>query len=67
MFKSVLLISSSSLFHSVIACGKKEFWKISVLHSVASLALYAQNFAGAMKKNAAPKFTKRHDWTLHKI
>ena len=41
--------------------------KISVLHSAASLARHAQNFAGAMEKNVVPKFTKRLSLTLHKV
>ena len=32
-YESVLLISGSSLFHSFILYGKKEFLKISVLHN----------------------------------
>ena len=35
--------------------------------SAASLALHAQNFASALEKNGAPKFTIRISWTLHKI
>ena len=35
--------------------------------SAASLALHAQNLAGALEKNVVPKFTSRLSWTFHKI
>ena len=57
MYESILLISGSSLFHSLIVYGEKEFLKISVLRSAASLALHAQNFASAVEKNIVPTFT----------
>ena len=59
MYESILLISGSSLFHSLIVYGEKEFLKISVLGSAASLALHAQNFASAMEKNIVPTFTSK--------
>ena len=35
--------------------------------SAASLALQAQNFVIAMKKNVISKFTNRLSWALHEI
>ena len=66
-YESILLISGSIFFYSFSLFVKKEFLKISVLHSTASLVLITQNFASTLEKNVIPKFTNRLSWTLHKL
>ena len=58
-YESILLISGSRFFHSFSLFVKKEFLKISVLHSTASLVLNTQNFASTLEKNVIPKLTNR--------